>query len=260
MIAAAPGGRIFGATTGDPWQVVELFPDNTQRPLTAPIGGRFVEDLIVAGSGAFYVRARPDSGSSRTLYAFRPDGTLRATYALSTWIVRADMDLAADQCTLYYGSSAGDLARFDVCTGSPLTPLVLRRAGYDHRVLPDGTILTGGTRGQLRRYAADGTLMRTYTLGSTFEDVWSIGLADHGATAYVSTGLYDGELHRLDLFTGEAQRLGPSVIAAASAVVPRLGWTAAIGASSHGSDVPTLSEWAMLIALAGLAWLGIRRV
>jgi hypothetical protein len=257
VIAAAPGGRLLALLANAPLRVVEIFPDNTRVPVASvPNLGGF--DLIVARSGAFFVLA--GLPGTRQILAFDAAGNHVATYNLPL-VYGTMFELAADQCTLFNTepASPSTVRRFNVCSGTPLPDFAIVPAGVtDIDVLPDGEVLLATLTG-LQRYSTAGVLTRSYPIP---ESVMNAGLTDHGVTALVMTGPDSSTLLRVNLLSGQRQDLIPELgINFARSVVPRAAWTAAIGQSFHGgSDVPALSTWAMLVVLAGLALLGIRRV
>ncbi|HEX6159484.1 MAG TPA: hypothetical protein VF111_04910 [Thermoanaerobaculia bacterium] len=76
------------------------------------------------------------------------------------------------------------------------------------------------------------------------------------------TGPSSSTLLRMNLVSGQRQDLIHELeINFARSVVPRAAWTAAIGQSFHsGADVPALSTWAIVIAMAALALVALRRM
>ncbi|HEY0143339.1 MAG TPA: hypothetical protein VGF48_20775 [Thermoanaerobaculia bacterium] len=267
VVESAPGGRLYALLTGSPSRVVEVLPDGSYTPLTAPLAGFRLIDLTVARNGAFYVLASQGNASPGRILAFDPSGNLVATRNAS--VGTQDyyrLDLAADQCTLFYTDfSLTTIRRINVCSGAPLPDLAtLPGEVRDLRVLPDGGVLVVDVDRGLVRLNAAGVETRTYPLGQVYPYA-AIALIDNGATALYGGDHYDSSgtvLGRLDLNSGVATTLtGTASEGRTFSVAARLGWTAAIGASSHGgADVPTLSTWAMLIAVAALGVLALRRL
>jgi len=79
------------------------------------------------------------------------------------------LDTDASGCTLYYSSSDGSIARFNVCSGLALAAF---GGGVPHpvaglRVLPDGGIVVHD-RSKVQRYDRDGALVRELSLDVLF--------------------------------------------------------------------------------------------
>lgn len=263
MIDSAPGGRLYALLIESP-RVAELFPNGTHQPLTATLTGFELHDLTVAANGAFYVLA--SQGTAGRILAFDPAGNLVATRDLGTTVgLYNRIDLAADQCTLFYTGPFNRIGRMNVCSGAMLPDFVQLPAGSeitDFRILPDGGVLLYAFPRGMLRFDAAGVETRTYPLVQP--SAYGIALTDNGTIA-----LFGGDqeiqgtrLGRLDLATGAVTTLAETANEGYTfSVTPRLGWTAAIAAASHGgADVPTLSQWAMGFAVALLALLALRRL
>lgn len=266
-VESAPGGRLYALRPAAPSRVVEISPDGSYTPRTAGLAGFQLHDLTVARDGAFHVLASEGLAHAGRILSFDPAGNLVATRNLA---VSANddhrIDLAADQCTLFYTAGAlTTIRRINVCSGAALPDFVTVPGGEiaDLRVLPDGGLLVIDFSRGVIRFNAAGVETRTYPLGSV--NAYAIALIDNGATALFGGDHDDGSgslLGRLDLNTGAATTLTPTASEGLTfSIAARLGWTAAIGAASHGgADVPALSTWAMLIAAAGMVLLALRRL
>ncbi|MEO8033380.1 MAG: hypothetical protein ABI837_03035 [Acidobacteriota bacterium] len=103
----------------------------------------------------------------QTVRRFGLDGSLAATYTLGGGGAEG-IDLAADQCTLYFtlgGSRA--VKRWDVCRDVPLTPLASSLPGQFPaalRILPDGNLLVADGVPGIMMLDATGLLLRSYPL------------------------------------------------------------------------------------------------
>jgi hypothetical protein len=133
-------------------------------------GSSLVESLTFARDGRVILL----SGSFR-VFMYAPNDALLAQYPFADtgWGLAA-IDLAADQCTLYFaGRSPSDhaaLGRVNLCSGGPLEPVVL----YEFpgigifptalRILPSGQLLVGfhTPTGPVHLFDRSGTLVRTY--------------------------------------------------------------------------------------------------
>ncbi|HEX2062340.1 MAG TPA: hypothetical protein VHK90_16500 [Thermoanaerobaculia bacterium] len=228
-IAAAPGRAIRVATPSFGNYVLHDFRGDAPPLLFAngaPAGS--VQAMVVAATGRTYVFTSGGPGAGRALWVHEADGRLfdhdrgeemRDAYAL---------DLAADQCTLY-ALERGRLSRYDVCRGryrDDFLPAAPEDAAQ-HRILPDGGVLLTASR-KLLRYAADGTLVRTYEPGLGL--LGALTLADGGRVAWAGVVADDGtyRVAEIDLASGGVLALidVPRFVAG---IVPYHVWTAAFG-------------------------------
>ncbi|HYO75496.1 MAG TPA: hypothetical protein VE010_03450 [Thermoanaerobaculia bacterium] len=245
----APGGDGRVLALVDEGRIVEIRPDLTRTPVFSGIAGTFARSFLVDAAGNIYLAT--DNGR---LLAIRPDGTIRAEYALEVYF----MDLAADQCTLFYWTSGG-IRRFDICTGTPLPDFLPGAPMGEFRLLPDGGLLRVDGDPEVVRYDAAGTLTRTYPQPDA---AGIVVLAGGGRTMIVGAGCY-GPLREYDLDTGALLRTFSFDITSVREVVVYNGFTAALGplAAAHAAAaVPSLST-AMLVFLGALlALVAFRRI
>ena len=125
-------------------------------------------------------------GTTNTIRKYSADHTLQRVFVVAAPIV--SLDLASDQCTMYYQSSDGRIRRHDVCidVALPDTSIVftsdVRSRGL--RILPDATLLVlSGSL--LVRVSPAGQILRVYELPAT----GASGLLDlHAAIALDTTG------------------------------------------------------------------------
>lgn len=149
------------------------------------------------------------------------------------------IDLARDQCTLFYTQPTSSIARFDVCANVPLPPLSTPfPAAGRIRLLPDGRILLGSDGVYL--LGVDGNLLRTYQ--STPPQVL---LLDPTGTAFWTT--VGATVVKRDIQSGAtlATIPIPSGIATFSAGVAGEGRAAVIAA-----PVPTIPQGSLLLLIA----------
>jgi DNA-binding beta-propeller fold protein YncE len=113
----------------------------------------------------------------------------------SDWI-----DLAADQCTLYYSSEGPEIFRYNVCTQTQLTPLIttLPQPCYALRVLSDGGAIIACSSKALRIDAA-GNVTKQYTDPSA-NNLFAMNLDADGVTFW--TANFGGEVFRFNIETG----------------------------------------------------------
>jgi parallel beta-helix repeat protein len=151
-------------------------------------------------------------------------GTLLATFSPAPDLRGTDwVDLAADQCTLFYTSGGASIKRFDVCAAAQLPDFCSTCAGvatdgslFGLRLLPDGGVLaaepTAGM-GVVHRYGSDGAQVASYTvvdaLGSQCGQngeapcffPWALAL-DPDRTSFWVADRVTGEIFRLALGDG----------------------------------------------------------
>jgi streptogramin lyase len=113
------------------------------------------------------------------------------------------MDLAADDCTLFYTSIGPNIKRFDVCTGVQLsdfnTAALPGAFTHDLRVLPDGGVLVANET-VIARLDATGALVQTYQ-GPPEDTLWA-GLDLAGDGTFWVANYYTSNIYEFDLATG----------------------------------------------------------
>lgn len=154
------------------------------------------------GSDTFYVASAINSSTQVVVSTLNAAGDVGAT----TWTLPTNgnriqaMAPSRDDAILYYGGSADSaIHRYDLVNSEALTDLVAdigsnARIGRDMYVLADGSLLvvfyTGISTVEVRRYdTADGTLLNTYTLGTTL-----------GSSPRIALGLDDPDTFRAMTF------------------------------------------------------------
>jgi hypothetical protein len=117
------------------------------------------------------------------------------------------MDLAPDNCTMFYTSIGPNVKRFDVCANTQLPDF---NAGplpaaitHDLRILPDGGVLVANAH-VITRLDANGVVTRTYD-GAEGDVLWvSLDLVGDGT--FWAADYYSSIVHKFNLDTGT--RLG----------------------------------------------------
>ena len=132
-------------------------------------------ECAVDGSGNVYVGQGPSGGDlehgfTGTVRKYDIWGNLLHTYTVATSPDAADtynapnLDLAPDECTLYYGDEGGSaIHRYNVCTNTQLTNLGTNSFGIRDqlRVLPDWRVAVTMDAGALL-FDSSGTLLQTW--------------------------------------------------------------------------------------------------
>ena len=119
------------------------------------------ESLVFDAFGNLYVG---DTSSSH-IVKLNPSGTVVTTYSVAVdsssdlWV-----DLAPDQCTIYYTSAGTTVKKFDACNNAQLSDFASNLPGTAAEGLhirPNGEVLVADTN-QLLRLASTGSVLQTY--------------------------------------------------------------------------------------------------
>src|SRR5581483_9316229 len=98
------------------------------------------ESITFDSSGNAYVG---QTGCSRAILKFDAYGNLQAGYAVKNEVEGSDwLDLAPDQCTIYYTSQGTSVFRFNACTQQQLSTFTTSlTTGLGLRILPDSSVI-----------------------------------------------------------------------------------------------------------------------
>ena len=153
-------------------------------------------------AGAVYIG---QAGCNRTLLKFAPGGTaplIEYTVALENqgifW-----MDLAPDNCTMFYTSVGPNVKRFDVCSNTQLPDF---NAGplpgpftHDLRVLPDGGVIVANSN-VVTRLSPEGAVIQTYQVQGE-NTLWA-GLDLAGDGTFWAGNYFTSNIYRFSLDSG----------------------------------------------------------
>lgn len=259
VVAPASGGRVIAAIeSGDTFHVDFVSADGSaQRIGTAPAGYRPLS-MAAGDTGAIYVVAHLATDvHQRAIIAFGPTGAVTGVHPLALPDANG-IDLAADQCTLFI--AAGDrVARFNVCTATPLSDFAAGTGIFAVRILPDGGALVLRVGQAPLRYSAAGAVTQTYP-SATDKGLTAITLADGGTRAVAPTRCME-EIWAIDLGSAAVTRLGFDLyeLELPRSIVPYAAWTAALGAA-HLPTAPTASTTALALLGAMLAVAAVLRM
>jgi hypothetical protein len=180
--------------------------DPLGQVLTFPWGGPFdtpAESCVADAAGNIYVGQ--SSGVNR-IRKFTPSGKLLATYAPQIGGAER-IELAADQCTIYYTAQSFEIMRFNVCTNTQLPNLTtLGTQNYSLRLRPNGELLVGTTIGAYRLSPA-GTILQIYW-NSAYDETgvwWALTLDPDGTTFWAAGYNARGRVHRINIASGVEQ-------------------------------------------------------
>jgi sugar lactone lactonase YvrE len=142
--------------------------------------------------------------TGRTLLKTTPGGDLLATYVLPIQnppsAVVSSIDLAADQCTMYYTAFGKRVFRYDLCLDTALPDLISNLPGLSAeqlRILPDGSVLVAMVDA-IVRVSSTGAIVQTYDLPGQHE--WTNVAVNVDGRSFWATSQQNA--HRFDLPTG----------------------------------------------------------
>lgn len=157
------------------------------------------ESIVRDAAGNFYVG---QADGSRQVLKFDASGAPLGSFTVATEDRGSDwIDLAADQCTLYYTSEGVLVKRFDVCTNTQLADFATLPGGaaYALRIRPNGEVLVAATSA-VYRLDSTGATVQTYTLPGT-SLLFALNL-DPDGTSFWTADIFRGDIFRVDIATG----------------------------------------------------------
>lgn len=157
-----------------PWANVPISPDNS---MAADRAG----NIYIATYGGFQ--------------KVSPSGQIGPTFLTAFYGPKRGMDIAADQCTIYY-SSAG-ISRYNVCAATDvpaLVPALPVQSPGDIRILPSGQTLVADATAGVLLLDSVGNIQRTYAgpalylaLAPDAKSFWE-GYGSHAQRVEIATG------------------------------------------------------------------------
>jgi hypothetical protein len=169
-----------------------------------------VESLSIARSAAhtgtnFSVYAGQADGT-RDILKFNENGVLLDRFNVPTERRGSDwIDLATDQCTMYYTSEGQRVLRYDVCEDTPLPDFT--NQGLLHfamRIRPGGQVLAANSL-DIRRYNADGSVAQIYDVPGF--DSWFALNMNPDNTTFWSADSVNSQAVKFDIKTGEVRAM-----------------------------------------------------
>jgi hypothetical protein len=188
------------------------------------------------------------SGDPHSIIKFSPSGTLVNTYALTDLPEGSSLDVAADQCTVYWLDV--NFSGFDFCSGNQVQGPPFPDGG-DFRFLRDGGVAISQPF-SVEIYSANGTLVRTISAHGG-----ALALDPDGTSIWLAGG---GVLSRFDMATGNIL-VGPI----------QTGLPGTLGLTVYGEPraafvngalaaIPVFSQSILLVLCAALAALALVRL
>jgi hypothetical protein len=190
----------FGCSPG---RVVKF--DNMGN-LIGPFGGPYsssTESIAINAAGHVFV-GQPDG--TKHVVEMDAAGTHVADHAPAPQDRGTDwIDLAADQCTLFYTSEGNLIKRFNICTDTQMADFAAEPAGfstlYALRIRPNGEVIAAASNGVVR-FSAAGAVLQTYPLplGET-SFLFALNL-DPDGVSFWTAGYSSANVYRIDILSG----------------------------------------------------------
>ena len=191
--------------TGFDGNVVSVL-DNTGA-LTGPFGSGYnsnPESILFDEVGNAYVG---QADGTADILKFDSAGNPLASFNVATSIRGSDwIDLAADQCTMFYTSEGTEVKRFDVCTNTQLAdfapPGTLHGNAFALRLLhpAQGGGLLVADRVDIHRLDGSGAIAQTYDAPG--EDCWFALNLDPDSTSFWSADFCTSNVYKFDIASG----------------------------------------------------------
>jgi PKD repeat protein len=156
------------------------------------------ESIVFDKAGNAYVG---ETGCSHALLKFDPYGNLLAGSAVTTEVEGSDwIDLASDQCTIFYTSQGTTVFRFNACTGQQLPIFATGlHTGLGLRILPDGGVLVADDLDIVR---LDSTGKSIGTYNATGESCWVSLTLDPDGTSFWAVDFCTSDIVHFDITSG----------------------------------------------------------
>jgi sugar lactone lactonase YvrE len=161
---------------------------------------------------AYVGEVDPATGTPGSLIRkFDANGNQLATYSEAAQFRGANwIDLAADQCTIYYTSEGDQVKRFNVCTNTQL-PDFTSGLDFDNgsgtcygvRVRRNGEVMVTCSAESYRLSAA-GIVLQTYPIDAAIANssyLYAMNL-DHDETSFWTSSYLTGDIYRYDIASG----------------------------------------------------------
>src|SRR5262249_31193626 len=156
------------------------------------------ESIVFDGAGNAYVGQQ---GCNRTVLKFSSSGQLLAEFKVAVENQGADqIELSADQCTLFYTSEGPSILRYNVCTAQQLSSFAtgLTRA-LTLRILSDGGVIVTNEK-DIIRLDSSGQKVMTYTAPG--EQCWDGLTLDPDRTSFWAADFCTSNIYKFDIASG----------------------------------------------------------
>lgn len=161
------------------------------------------ESIVFGSSGHAFVG---QAFGTADVLEFDSSGGSVATYDPAIEVVGTDwIELAADQCTLYYTSEGTSIKRFDVCEAAQLGDFATDLPGsnaFALRILPAGAGVLVADREQILLLdGISGSVLQAYD--DEGQDNWFALNLDPDGTSFWSADFGTADVYKFDILTGE---------------------------------------------------------
>jgi hypothetical protein len=200
-LALDPAGNLYAAD----FNAQDVTKFLTDGSLAGSFGSGYSADpesIVFDSAGNAYVG---QADGTKDVLKFSPLGAPLATYDAATEDRGTDwIDLAPDQCTLYYTSEGTSVKRFDVCGNTQLGDFTsaLPATGYAVKLLPGGGALVADTNSIVRLDGSGAVAQQYGTDEPASGGAWFSLALDPSGTAFWAGALGTGHVKKFDLATG----------------------------------------------------------
>lgn len=137
---------------------------------------------------------------------FSSSGALVANYSPAIENRGTDwIDLASDQCNLFYTSEGSQVKRFNVCTNAPLADFATGLSGspcFALRIRSNGEVMVA-CQSQVNRLNSSGALIGSYPASAYSDDYFFALNLDPDGTSFWTGGQHSGKIHKIDIASGK---------------------------------------------------------
>lgn len=164
------------------------------------------ESISFSSTGDFYVG---QANGTRDILKFDAAGNFLDAFDVATEDRGSDwIQLAGDNCTMYYTSEGSRVLRYDVCSGTQLTDFAagLQEPCYALRLIPGGLLVA--CAGLIYRLDGGGNVADTYDAPG--EDSWFAMNIDPDGASFWSASFNTGQIYRFDIASGAVITTFPS--------------------------------------------------
>jgi hypothetical protein len=184
-------GNLFG--TANFGCTPQVYKFDTSGTLIGPVAPALTSaESVVFDSGGNYFVGQPDGTRTIRKYssgAFLTEFTVATQNRGTDWI-----DLASDQCTMFYTSEGSSVKRYNVCTNTQGTDFsTALSTAYAFRLLPGGGALVANSA-NVKMLDASGVVTATYTAPG--ESVFFALNRDPDGLTFWTAGLSTGNVYR----------------------------------------------------------------
>lgn len=156
------------------------------------------ESIVFDNAGDAYVG---ETGCSHALLKFDAYGNLASAYSVTTEAEGSDwIDLAADQCTIYYTSQGMTVFRFNACTNQQQSPFATGLStGLGVKILSDTSVLVADKQ-DIIHFDSGGRVVGKYTAAG--ESCWVSLALDPDGKSFWAVDYCSSDVMRFDIGSG----------------------------------------------------------